>query len=85
MSESNGKFDVVILNGRVMDPETDFDAVRNVGIKNGKITTITKEKIDGVDVNPDPASGADAVVGWSEHARAPDSGHCPGRGGWFWL
>ena len=24
-------FDIVILNGRVMDPETEFDAVRNVG------------------------------------------------------
>ena len=25
-------YDVVILNGRVMDPETGFDAVTNVGI-----------------------------------------------------
>jgi len=25
--------DVVIKNGRVMDPETNFDGVRNVGIK----------------------------------------------------
>ncbi len=39
--------DVVILNGRVMDPETYLDAVRNVGIKDGKIVTITKEKISG--------------------------------------
>ncbi|RLA26716.1 MAG: hypothetical protein DRR15_19360, partial [Gammaproteobacteria bacterium] len=28
-------YDVVIVNGRVMDPETNFDGVRNVGIKNG--------------------------------------------------
>ena len=26
-------YDLVILNGRIMDPETEFDAVRNVGIK----------------------------------------------------
>jgi len=26
-------FDVVILHGRVMDPETNLDAVRNVGIR----------------------------------------------------
>jgi len=26
-------YDVVINNGRVMDPETNFDGVRNVGIK----------------------------------------------------
>ncbi|TNJ45006.1 D-glutamate deacylase [Tamlana fucoidanivorans] len=40
-------FDVVILNGRVMDPETNLDAVRNVGIKDGKIGIITEEKISG--------------------------------------
>ena len=33
-------YDIVILNGRVMDPETGFDGGRNVGIKDGKITTI---------------------------------------------
>ena len=41
------KYDLVILNGRVMDPETMFDAVRNVGIKDGKIVTITKDNILG--------------------------------------
>jgi len=40
-------YDVVILNGRVMDPETQFDAVRNVGIKDGHIVTITEEDITG--------------------------------------
>jgi hypothetical protein len=40
-------YDVVILNGRVMDPETSFDAIRNVGVKNGKIVTITKDAIKG--------------------------------------
>ena len=30
-------YDVVINNGRVMDPETNFDGVRNVGIKDGKL------------------------------------------------
>ncbi len=40
-------FDVVILNGRVMDPETNFDGVRNVGIKDGKIVAITTDAIKG--------------------------------------
>ena len=40
-------YDVVILNGRVMDPETNFDAVRNVGIKDGRINVITNEPITG--------------------------------------
>ena len=40
-------YDLVILNGRVMDPETKLDAVRNVGVKDGKIAIITKEEITG--------------------------------------
>jgi N-acyl-D-glutamate deacylase len=39
--------DVVILNGRVIDPETRLDAVRHVGITDGRITIITKEQITG--------------------------------------
>jgi len=41
------EYDVVILNGRVMDPETYFDAIRNVGVKDGRIITITKDPITG--------------------------------------
>jgi N-acyl-D-glutamate deacylase len=40
-------YDIVILNGRVMDPETNFDEVRNVGIKDGIIVSITEEPITG--------------------------------------
>ena len=39
--------DLVITNGRVMDPETKLDAVRNVGIKDGKIVVITEESLEG--------------------------------------
>ena len=37
-------YDLVILNGRVMDPETNFDGIRNVGIKGDRIHKITEEK-----------------------------------------
>ena len=40
-------YDLVINNGRVMDPETKYDAVANVGIKNGKIAVITNKTITG--------------------------------------
>ena len=40
-------YDVVILGGRVMDPETNFDGVRNVGINDGIIATITEDDISG--------------------------------------
>ena len=44
---TNNAYDLVILNGRVMDPETLFDDVANVGIKDGKIVAITKALIKG--------------------------------------
>ena len=49
MAAPTDGYDIVILNGRVMDPETGFDAIRNVGIKDGRIGTITEEDISGSD------------------------------------
>jgi hypothetical protein len=40
-------YDVVILNGRVMDPETLYDGIANVGIKDGRIAVVTKDRISG--------------------------------------
>ncbi len=39
--------DIVILNGRVMDPETGFDGVRNVGIRGDRIIEITQDDLTG--------------------------------------
>jgi N-acyl-D-aspartate/D-glutamate deacylase len=41
------EFDVVIEGGRVIDPETGLDAVRNIGISNGKIARISSESLNG--------------------------------------
>ena len=38
-------YEIAINNGRVIDPETGLDAQRNIGIRNGKIGTITGEEI----------------------------------------
>ena len=40
-------YDLVILNGRVIDPESKTDAVRNLGITNGKITAISDKRLNG--------------------------------------
>lgn len=40
------EYDLVILNGRVMDLETMHDAVHNVGEKDGMLKIITKDKIE---------------------------------------
>src|SRR5437762_14385472 len=43
-------YDVVISNGRVMDPESGIDAVRNVGISGGKIRAISSSALKGKQV-----------------------------------
>lgn len=40
-------YDVVIRGGRVMDPESGFDAVRSVGIQGGRIAAITEDNLSG--------------------------------------
>lgn len=44
---SRQTFDLVILHGRVMDPESGLDAVRNIGISGHRIAAITTENIRG--------------------------------------
>jgi N-acyl-D-glutamate deacylase len=64
-------YDVVINNGRVMDPETNFDGVRNVGIKDGKIVAITEQTISGNETID--ASGHVVAPGFIEgHQHATD-------------
>lgn len=46
--KSNAPYDIVIKNGRVMDPDTNFDAMGyNVGIRGSTITAVTKDDIKG--------------------------------------
>jgi dihydroorotase len=40
-------FDVAILNGRVIDPESETDAVLNVGVTNGRIVALSDGPIAG--------------------------------------
>jgi N-acyl-D-aspartate/D-glutamate deacylase len=40
-------FDIVLANGRVMDPATGLDAVRQVGIRAGKIAAVSSQALDG--------------------------------------
>src|SRR5687768_13837129 len=46
-SSSQVTYDIVILNGRVIDPESKTDAIRNLGISNGVIKAISSNKLQG--------------------------------------
>jgi hypothetical protein len=41
------QYDLVLAGGRVMNPETGMDALRNVGIRDGKIVRISSEALHG--------------------------------------
>jgi len=44
------QYDLVLEGGRVIDPETSLDAIRNVGIRDGKVARISSEHLQGARV-----------------------------------
>ncbi|MBE9636300.1 amidohydrolase family protein [Salipiger mangrovisoli] len=46
-SNEPGPYDLVIEGGRVLDPESGFDAVANIGIIGGRIAAISDQPMDG--------------------------------------
>ncbi len=64
--------DLVILGGRVMDPESGLDASRNVGIRDGAVAEISEESMAGRDTLE--ASGMVVAPGFIDlHAHGQDS------------
>ena len=49
-SSAAAEYDLVITNGRVIDPESKLDSVRNIGIKGGTIAEISKQALDGAKI-----------------------------------
>jgi len=47
VSSAQEVYDIVILNGRVLDPESRTDSIRNLGITDGSIKTITSTNLTG--------------------------------------
>ncbi len=46
-SSPQASYDLVILNGRVIDPQSRTDAIRNLGISNGTIKAISTRNLSG--------------------------------------
>ena len=68
------QYDFVIEGGRVMDPETGLDAVRNVGIRDGRIARIASATLRGRRVVH--AAGlvvAPGFIDLHQHGQEPDS------------
>ena len=43
-------YDIILKNGRVIDPETGLDAIRNVGIRGNRIVEISANPLTGKEV-----------------------------------
>lgn len=69
---ATGPADLVILGGRVMDPETGLDGTRNVAVSEGRITAVTEDEVAGRDtIN---ASGLVVAPGFIDlHAHGQDT------------
>ncbi|MFD2202678.1 amidohydrolase family protein [Shivajiella indica] len=49
-AQSAIQYDMVLQGGRVIDPETKLDAIRSVGIQNGRIAMISSEALLGKEI-----------------------------------
>ena len=52
--------DIVITGGRVIDPETGLDAIRNVAVEDGRISAISEFALEG-----DVVIDASGVQSWT--------------------
>jgi dihydroorotase len=65
-------YDVVIAAGRVMDPESGLDAVRNVGIRGGKVAAISEGPLAGkTTIDAKGLVVAPGFIDLHEHGQEP--------------
>ena len=68
------QYDRVILGGRVIDPATGLDAVRNVGIQNAHIAVITTDAIVGRDtIDARGLAVAPGFIDLHAHGQTPET------------
>jgi N-acyl-D-aspartate/D-glutamate deacylase len=73
LTEAAERFDVVIRGGRVIDPESQLDAVREVGIRGGVVRAVSTTPLEGTTVIE--AAGlviAPGFIDLHQHAMNPD-------------
>ena len=49
-AQSSIEYDIVLTGGRVIDPETKLDTIKNVGIINNRIAQISSEPLKGKEI-----------------------------------
>jgi len=75
-------YDIVILGGRVMDPETGLDAVRNVGINGDRIVEISEKALSGNQIiNANGLVVAPGFIDLHAHGQSNDAHRYQARDG----
>jgi len=70
---AQSQYDLVLHGGRVIDPETSLDAVRDVGIRNGQIVVISDQPLSGKRVIDTTALVvAPGFIDLHQHDLSPD-------------
>ena len=73
-STANAVYDRVILGGHVMDPASTLDAVRNIGLVDGRIAVITTQAIRGRDtVDARGLVVAPGFIDLHAHGQTPET------------
>ena len=73
-SAADDAYDVVIVNGRVMDPESGLDAVRNVGLRAGSIAAISTDSLRGRrTIDAKGLVVAPGFIDLHEHGQKPEN------------
>jgi N-acyl-D-aspartate/D-glutamate deacylase len=67
-------YDIVLQGGRVMDPESNLDAIRNVGIRGKKIAAISPATLRGkVEINAAGLIIAPGFIDLHQHSQTPEA------------
>jgi len=70
-SASAEDYDLVLFNGRVIDPETHLDAVRNIGVRNGVIETVGADSLRGrIQIDASGLAVAPGFIDLHQHGHA---------------
>jgi N-acyl-D-aspartate/D-glutamate deacylase len=68
----NESYDLVIANGRVMDPESGLDGVRSVGIRGAKVIALSEKLLTGkATINAKGLVVAPGFIDLHEHGQEP--------------
>jgi N-acyl-D-aspartate/D-glutamate deacylase len=67
-------YDIVLQNGRVMDPESGLDAVRSVGIAGNKIAAVSATPLRGkIEVDASKLVIAPGFIDLHQHSQTPEA------------